>query len=224
MKTNIATVTFKGQLRYGEEQLFRGAFIKALGEHATILFHNHTEEGLRFSYPLVQYKIINGKPTILGFGDAIPVLTSINGERELAIGHQKRVFKVEEASIRPYTPQFDDTPKHYTLTRYIPLNKENLEEFDGLLALTDRICFVENIIVANILAFFKGIGYHCSDELHVAITSIDRKEKLIYKGVAFQGFDLSFVANAVLPDNIGLGKSSSVGYGVLHRIDEKEND
>lgn len=77
---------------------------------------------------------------------------------------------------------------------------------------------IENIITANILAFFKGIGYHCSDEIHTAISSVDKEESLYYKGVRFRGFDLKFITNAVLPNNIGIGKSPSVGFGTLQRI------
>ena len=53
---------------------FRGAFVKAMGDRASLLMHNHSSEGLRYAYPLVQYKYVDGSPTIVAFdkmGDEI---------------------------------------------------------------------------------------------------------------------------------------------------------
>ncbi len=66
---DITIVSYNGKLKYGEEQMFRGAFLKELGDKASLHFHNHTENGLRYSYPLVQYKIADGKPTVVGIGN-----------------------------------------------------------------------------------------------------------------------------------------------------------
>lgn len=215
---DITIVSYNGKLKYGEEQMFRGAFLKELGDKASILFHNHTENGLRYSYPLVQYKIADGKPTVVGIGSGGSALMNLPRECELMIGKQTRNFKIDNINIEPYKPEIADAPKMYGIKRYIPLNTANMEEFDSLPALSDRICFLENIINANILAFFKGIDYHCDAEIQTAISSIDRQYDLYYKGVKFYGFDMKFITNVLLPDDIGLGKSSSVGFGTLKRL------
>lgn len=218
MLTDITTVSFRGVLHQREVSQFRGAFIKALGEKATPLFHNHTAAGLRFGYPLVQYKIIDGHPAVVGIGKETELLKTLREQMVLTIGREKRLFEVEEISTSPYTPLVEDAPKFYSLLHYIPLNSENVAEYDALLALTDRVCFLENLITANILSFFKGIGFHCDETLQTAITDIDKKEVLHYKGVTFRGFDLRFVSNVVLPANIGLDKSPSVGFGLLRPL------
>lgn len=221
MFTDVTTVSFRGFLRQREVSQFRGAFIKALGDKATPLFHNHTSEGLRFGYPLVQYKILDGHPAVVGIGEETELLKTLRGQMELAIGREKRLFEVEEVRSVPYSPVVQDAPKFYALHHYIPLNSENVGEFDSMLALTDRICFLENLITANILSFFKGIGYHCDETLQTAITDIDKKEVLHYKGVTFRGFDLRFISNVVLPANIGLGKSPSMGFGLLRPLSSR---
>lgn len=215
---DITTVTYRGKLKIGEEQMFRGAILKELGEQASLLLHNHVGEGLRYAYPLVQYKVIGGKPSIVGIGSGGSALANLPKECELMIGKQPRLFQVENINIQPYEPEIADAPKMYSITRYIPLNAKNMEQFDSLPALTDRVCLVENIINANILAFFKGIDYHCDDEIQTAISSVHRIYPLYYKGVRFHGFDMTFITNVLLPDGIGLGKSPSIGFGSLRRI------
>lgn len=199
--------------------MFRGAFIKELGGNVSPLFHNHTDNGLVFSYPLIQYKVISGNPVLVGIGDGAGLLSSLRGSHELTIGKEKRLYDVAGVSIMPYRPDIDDSPKMYTIQSYIPLNADNIGEFDSLPALTDRICLIENIINANMLAFFKGIGFHCDSQIQTAVSSVDKECDLYYKGVKFLGFDLSFITNVSLPDGIGLGKSSSVGFGTIKRVD-----
>lgn len=55
------TIQFDTKLHPKEVTLFRGAVIASLKEK-NILFHNHEESGSqRYSYPLIQYKQLQGK-------------------------------------------------------------------------------------------------------------------------------------------------------------------
>lgn len=213
----ITSVTFDGRLAHEEVPLFRGAIVKSLGGLASPLFHNHLGgDALRFAYPLVQYKVVDGRPTVVGVGMRRE-LAALRGRMELAIGREVRTFDVAGVKTVPYVPAVGDGPMMYALSRYLPLNADNAARFDALPALTDRVCLLERTITANILSFFKGVGFHCPDAIDVAISSIDAESRLRYKGVFFRGFDLTFIANVRLPDAIGLGKSPSVGFGVLLR-------
>lgn len=214
---DITTVTYNGKIKTGEEQMFRGALLKVIGDEANPLLHNHVGKGLRYSYPLVQYKVIDGLATIIGIGEGGTAIMNLPRECKLMIGKQSRTFKLGNINIEPYSPSISDDPKIYSLTRYIPLNTDNIKEYFSLPALTDRICFLENIINANILAFFKGIGFHCDTQIQTAIARINKVYDIYYKGVKFMGFDLEFISNVLLPNGIGLGKSSSVGFGLLRR-------
>lgn len=219
----ITRVTFDGRLDHGEVPLFRGAIVKALGGAASPLFHNHLGvDGLRFAYPMVQYKIVDGRPTVVGLGMRRD-FAALRGRMELTIGREARVFCVADVKTVPYVPAVgDDGPAMYALRRYLPLNADNAARFDALPALTDRVCLLERTITANILSFFKGVGFRCADAIDVAISSIEAESRLRYKGVSFRGFDLTFIANVRLPDAIGLGKSPSVGFGVLSRCELPE--
>lgn len=214
---DIKTITYQGRLKPGEEQMFRGAFIKKMGGGADPLLHNHVGDGLRYSYPLIQYKIWEGRPAVVGIGGGSDVLAHLPPTCRLMIGRQEREFKLEHIKVEPYEPEISEIAKMYEITKFIPLNRDNMAEFESLPALTDRIGFLENIINANILAFFKGIGFHCHDEIYSAISSISKSYPLYYKNIKFIGFDLCFITNVLLPEGIGLGKSVSVGFGTLRR-------
>ncbi|MBR5326893.1 MAG: hypothetical protein IKU49_10450, partial [Prevotella sp.] len=59
------TVFYDTEINHTEIPLFRGAVWKSLGNKADILYHNHTgEDSFRYSYPLIQYKRLNGKAAI----------------------------------------------------------------------------------------------------------------------------------------------------------------
>lgn len=211
----IVTVKFNGRLKSDEAVLFRGAMLKSMGTGISVLAHNHTEQGLRMGYPLMQYKVLGGHPALIGIGDAAEGLTGLQGEYPLLIGRSKRTFTVASIRTDTYTPAVRSTPTLYTLRRYLPLTGDNIQLYHSLPALTDRIRLLEKIITGNILSFFKGIGYHCADEIYVAVCDVLHCGQLYYKGIAFKAFDLSFLANVSLPTGIGLGKSTSVGFGLL---------
>lgn len=215
---DITTVTYNGVLKIGEEQMFRGALLKKLGGNADILLHNHLGNRLRYSYPLVQYKVIAGKPAVIGVEKGSAILTTLPRRCKLMIGKSLREFVLNSFNTERYEPEISDVPKMYSISRYVPLNSDNMVEYEGLPALTDKICLLESIISANVLAFFKGIEYHCSAQIQTAISSMDKTYKLYYKGVGFQAFDVKFITNVLLPDGIGLGKSSSLGLGTIKRL------
>lgn len=218
MKISIAY--FKGKIRTSELVLFRGALLGLMGADADAPFHHHDADGLVYGYPTVQYKLIGGRPAVLSVDVPLHPLTDLfeGGPRSLRIGERDVLLELDEVVMRHYTPAIDDAPKRYRLVRYLPLNEKNVGEYDELIALTDRICFLENIITANILSFFKGVGYRADEQIEVAVTAMQPPRVAYYKKVAFRSFQLEFVTNAVLPSHIGLGKSVSVGFGMLQRI------
>lgn len=218
MTYKIHTLSFGFSLPADHISAFRGAIIKAMGDDAHPLMHNHEENGLRFAYPLVQYKLVDGRPTILAIGDVGEYLCRHFAEVEqltLTIRGKEYVCGCPEMACTDYEPYFEEAPKYYAITRYLPLTDENFAEYYSLMALTDKICLLEKICVGNILSFLKGLDYHADDQIAVAITQIDRQYTIFYKGVNFTAFDMHFVTNALLPDGIGLGKSSSMGMGIV---------
>lgn len=215
--TTIATLTFDFPLAPHETPLLRGAINKAAGRGRDVLWHNHTTDGLRYAYPLIQYKAIDGRATLVGIGPAAGGLEWLAAQRQLSlrIGTRQVCAGVASYHKEDYSFSMDDAPKHYSIRRYLPLTGENFDEYNRLIALTDKLTLLERMLTGNILSFLKGIGVTATEQIFVAVTEMEKPYKVTYKGIGFLAFDLDFVTNAALPSLIGLGKSSSVGFGTL---------
>ncbi len=215
----IKTINFNGRLFPQEISYFRAAMVKEVGDES-ILLHNHQDEGLRYSYPLVQYKAVDGRPMITAVSEAVSLFDGFHATMplQLNIGNRKLDTMVLAIHEEDYQPSFSDIPIEYGVKRYIPLTGSSVSEYRHIVAYTDKVEMLEAKIVGNLLSFFKGIGVHLAEELKVVISDITNRGTFRYKNVDFMTFDLQFVTNIFLPDNIGIGKSSSVGMGNVKMI------
>lgn len=217
--TYIVVLKFEETLSDTEIRCFRGAVVDLVGKEK-VAYHNHLEgERLAYSYPLVQYKRIDGKMAVVGIGSAAESvrLLAYQFPRSLKIGRKKMTFHAQSCTMESYCPVMEVKPKLYSIKDYIALTDDNLKKYNSMLALTDKLSFLEDILVGNILSFLKGIGYHADERIFCAITAFAEPRVKYYKEVHFNVFDLSFVSNIELPSGIGLGKSGSVGFGVVKK-------
>ena len=216
---NIAILRFEENLNFVELRCLRGSIIDLVGKDHPF-FHNHQGSGLRYAYPMVQYKVIGGHVCIIGIGEASMAVMQLVGKfpRTLSVGKTEVEFHVKDCKLEPYVPVMEITPKLYGLTNYIALTDENFKKYHSMLALSDKIILLEQIITGNILSFLKGIDYYVDERIECVITKLDEPKEKPYKHVRFDWFNLQFVCNMELPDGIALGKSGSVGFGTLSRL------
>lgn len=217
---NIAILKFKENLGTADLRCFRGAIIDMVGKDNPY-FHNHEDGGLRYGYSMIQYKVLDGHVCLVGIAEAAMAVMQLVGRfpHSLKIGKKEMEFHVETCSLTPYIPLMEDAPKLYRLRNYLALTDDNFKKYHRMLALTDKITFLEQIITGNILSFFKGIGYHVEERIECAITEMKELSEQSYKHVKFDSFEIKFVCNVELPDGIALGKSGSVGFGTLTRCE-----
>ncbi len=220
---NISILKFKENLSLVELRCFRSAIVEMVGRDKAY-FHNHEDGGLRYGYPMVQYKVIDHHVCMVGIAEAAMPVMLLAGlfPQTLKIGKKDVEFHVEDCRLTPYVPEMEITPKLYHLRDYLALTDENFKKYHSMLALTDKINLLEQIITGNILSFLKGIGYHAEERIECAITQMRELPGKHYKNVKFDAFDLQFVSNMELPDGIALGKSGSVGFGTLSRCELPE--
>lgn len=220
MANNIAILRFEESLNSEELRCFRGAIIEMVGRDE-IAFHNHGENGYQYGYPTIQYKVMKGHVCVVGLSDScFSVLQLANKfPCELKIGKKEFSFHVKDCTLTPYEPFIEDAPKLYHLRQYMALTDENFKKYHSLLALTDKIVLLEKIITGNILSLLKGVGYHASEHIEVAITEFTEIREKAYKQVKFDLFDLKFVSNIELPEGLALGKSVSVGFGTIYKCE-----
>ncbi|MDR1809893.1 MAG: hypothetical protein LBR34_05770 [Prevotella sp.] len=224
-KISILYIKFKNDITRREIPLFRGAVVAIL-QNNNVLFHNHTDGGFRYAYPLIQYKRINGRAAIVcveegteSIGDFFSGIRHLDtfrlGNRSIAL--ESDTVKADKILIQLWDDVFS-----YTIRKWLPFNSENYNKFQQIAELKERIAFMEMILTGNILSFAKGVGIRFERELSCSIADMEEKEPMRYKGVTFSSFDMLFRTNVSLPNYIGLGKGVSHGFGTVVRMNNNE--
>ena len=196
---------------------FRGAVIASL-EKKDILFHNHEEEKLRYSYPLIQYKCIHRKAAVMGIGKGIEAISHLLCARDFnyQIGNENVEMRIRSVNASDNEIIVTESADYrYRLHNWLPLNSNNYAKYRNTESMTERILILERVLTGNILSFLKGIDIHTEDKIELHITDITGQRGVTYKKVKLIAFDIEFRTNIQLPQYIGIGKNASIGYGIL---------
>ncbi len=214
MKTLI--IQYDTPLKPYEVAAFRGAVNQSM-EEANELFHNHTDQGVRYAYPLIQYKRIGNKAAIVCINEGLDAAHALleTHNMTLRIGQRTAPFNLDKCSTHEATLGTTDEPVLYKLTNWIPLNSENFQKYNDLSGIIEQFEMLQKILVGNILSFYKSMGYFLEDTVTCTIKHIDSPKTISYKGRKILTFDLVFQTNVMLPEYIGLGKRASHGHGII---------
>lgn len=212
-----------------ELRRFRGAVISNAGREWT-KFHNHSTNGYIYSYPLIQYRIVGRKAAILCINDGIEDVQQLFTKgfvgKSIDIGREQKV-DINLLSVRQAQYYLDivDEPIEYRISNWLSLNQDNFKVFNSLENDEQRLEMLNKILVANILSFAKGIGWHIDKkiECHIEPQSIE-SHSLTYKHQKFRCFRLQFKSNVLLPPKIGLGKGVSFNHGIISILPNSEEE
>lgn len=230
-KTRILIVRYDNRISQSEISYFRGAVIASMQGIANELYHNHSTDSVVYRYPKIQYKRINQCAAIVGINegaDAIGQFLSC-GISCLSIGERKENLIIKGVQAEQYIVKEWDTSFEYHLRKWLPLNTDNYKNYITIESLSEKVAFLERILIGNILSFAKGIDVTLAPNIICQITSMDTPRLQKYKGVKMMMFDVIFKTNVLIPDYIGIGKGVSLGFGIIKRISkdnytEKEGD
>ena len=219
MKIRLFIVIFDFELERREVPAFRGSVIEQV-DRENILFHNHYGNNFRYGYPLIQYKLVERNPAIVcinsGYDESLKLFENVQWN-----------FKIKDRNIRADIKHlsFDyfecescASPVKYRIQNWFALNEQNYNRFKNIKNITDRKQFVEKILIGNILSFAKGVNWTIDEQIKVHINFLPNHRMFNFKNNKMAGFDLNFSTNVLLPDNIGLGKSVSRGFGMIRKV------
>jgi hypothetical protein len=100
----------------------------------------------------------------------------------------------------------------------LALNSSNYKKYKQIEGESDRIDFLERMLTGNILSMAKGLNWKLENKVTAKILQSERMKKVHYKGTELISFDLSFKTNVSLPPRAGLGKGTSIGFGVTRKL------
>jgi hypothetical protein len=207
-------LTEKLPTSYGRK--LRGFFANKFDD---VLFHNHQKSNYRYKYPLIQYKIIDGKPTVMGLDKGSILLVNNFLEIEnIYLGDKLYKKPKGEINIKEFDFKLTNAFYNYKfITPWRGLNDSNYQKYKKLKENeTKKTEFLSSILIGNILSFAKVIDWWIEEEIKVE-TNL-KEVPIYYKGNKMPGFKGEFKTNIKLPDIIGLGKSPSRGFGTIKKV------
>lgn len=214
----VLTASFENEIASYEIPYFRGAVIASMGNQANLLFHNHVgDSDLRYSYPLIQYKRIKNRAIIVCIEEGVDIIGQFLEKNGGILNVGKREMEIQMDKLVPSRiyVQTWNSDFTYHLHRWLPLNSKNYLKFQEINSLVEKIFFLENILKGNLLSMLKGVDIHLEEELTVKIKSLSDPYLVKNKGVSLMAFNIDFITNLSIPNNIGLGKNASIGYGIV---------
>ncbi|MCQ2974329.1 MAG: hypothetical protein MJ211_05905 [Bacteroidales bacterium] len=216
-RLQVLTIKFENELQHNELQSFRGAVINSLEGKNDLLFHNHIGDNFRYAYPLIQYKRINKRASIVCVAEGTQEIGQFfsTGNFNFKLGERSVEMVVDQIFAKNYNVQLWQDEFQYYLRNWLPLNGDNYKQFRNFQSDLERDNFLQKILIGNILSFLKGVGITVESQILCRIDKILHVGRQQYKGVKLMSFDLIFTTNISLPDFIGLGKSASLGNGMV---------
>ncbi len=219
MLLQVTTIQFPEiALRTRDAHKLRGFFGNLFKEKSELL-HNHYADGsVRHRYPLVQYKVVDSVPQLVGIGEGGRLLTELF-LRIKNIDIEGTTYEVLSKNIGNRQWDLSDFTKLHRYnfdTLWMGLNQKNYAEYMLMSSEQHKSDFLNKQLQNSILAFYKGVDYRISERIMATADLSERTTQ--FKNQTMLGFTGSFVTNAVLPDNIGIGKSVARGFGNVRKV------
>ena len=223
----VLTIRFNESISAREIPLFRGAVINSMHGTANLLFHNHIGDSkLRYDYPKIQYKRLGGQASVVCVEDGADTIGQFLSEAGGKLKLGEREMRCEIHNIKParILVQTWEHMFEYHLARWLPLNSKNYQEYKTLESLSERISFLEDKLKGNLLSMLKGLRIHLDDELKVVFTQISEPYLVRNKGVKLMAFNVDFKSNLSIPNNLGIGKNASIGFGTIMQMQKEKEE
>ena len=192
----------------------RGYFGTLFQEHSPLL-HNHYADGSsRYAYPLVQYKVIDSMPVLVGLQEGADLLVSLFLKiKELDIEGKHYPVLAKNIQQEHVDLSVNQQLFNYSFkTLWMALNQDNHRRYLQL-DKSEKTQFLNRQLQNNILSFYKGVAYRTNERI-MAIAQLSEKQTL-FKNQPMIAFSGEFTSNAYLPEWTGIGKAVSRGFGTV---------
>ena len=213
-----------GAIRFPEIQIKPSYLHKVRGYFANQyrqydLVHNHDKKTGKYiyRYPAVQFKIYDCLSIFAYTQAGIDILKEVFLTSEDIVIEDKTI-RIYGKEIEMKEESFGEDGQFYLYEFYTPwiaLNQGNYRGYQSLADERQKELKLNSILINNIISFCKFAGYTVKNRL--TVKSKFREIETNLKSKTHIGFRGEFMVNFLLPDFLGLGKSSSRGYGNIKR-------
>ena len=193
-----------------------------IGKHFTdnALFHNHTSDELVYSYPRVQYKIIDSEAVVLGLAEGVQAIKCIPPFEQIILGHETvKIDSIDLSEGQSILGLAADKQSYSFLSPWLALNEKNYDQYKRLKGWPEKKELLEKVLIGNIISMSKSLGYTVPEPIKASINKM-KEVPTTLKGTPMLGFLGEFSVNFEIPDYWGIGKSVSRGFGTIKRVSE----
>ena len=204
------------QLLTRDAHKLRGYFGNLFRDHSELL-HNHYADGqLRYAYPMVQYKVLNKTPTLIALNEGAELLTALFLKiKTIKTDENEYSINTKNIENKKISIGYSNELHNYRFqTLWMALNQKNYNSYVKMDA-KDKSKLLDKILTGNILSFLKNMEIFLDSTERVLVKTSTTEKMTMFKGQKMMAFSGSFVTNVILPENIGLGKSVSRGFGTI---------
>ena len=218
---HLTTIRFPDiRLQTRDAHKLRGYFGTLFREHSPLL-HNHYADGnFRHRYPLVQYKVLQGVPTLVALDEGAELLNTLFLQmKTLQIADGTYEISAKHITSQRVTAGYAEELHTYRFeTLWMALNQENYRKYNQQDEPV-QAALLNKIVVGNILSFFKQLGVFLEPQQRLMAKLDVTPKSTQFKNQSMVAFAGTLIVNAVLPDGIGIGKAVSRGFGTIKRIE-----
>lgn len=213
IRTLIAT--FDLPLRAHQIGRWRGAFVAAAGRELDLLHNHQPEAGVIYRYPLVQYRVRQGRAAIFALNEGALALHQglATSEGTFLWEGQPRRLRLDQLVLREYPLTPLPVARRYQLHRWVAFNAKSFQHWQDAPGLPERLSLLQQVLARQIAAFAGAMGYPLTTPPEVTIQALKRQGWVRVHGSHLLAFDLVYETPLALPPLIALGKATSLGYG-----------
>lgn len=215
MNINYATLKYTDvEMERRNAPKVRGYFANKYSE--IVEFHNHVGKENIYKYPMVQYKIINKNPLLLGINEGVDILKSIAFEED-SITIEGEKLSIEQVELKIMEQKFginDKLIKYKFITPWMALNQKNIKRYYNA-DVIEKDELLGRVLAGNILSCAKRLNYEVKEQIRVKLNLVEKSAK--FKNNSMVVFEGEFYTNFEIPNYFGLGKSVARGFGAVVR-------
>lgn len=201
---------------------WRGAFAEWAGVEND-LFHNHDNEAEKHHrrYPLVQYRSVRGKAAVVAVNEGVEAVSSLlqrSGEWQVRWHDTPTPLRIEHLHMDTQPLGLLPEMREYRLSRWLALNPDNYRTWQQLGTFRERVELLDRALVANLLGLCTGLHWQVPRRFEAHLTMVEHIGKAETHGQELMTFDCTFATDLSLPPRLSIGKSTSHGFGVVHKL------
>ena len=209
------------RLKPSQTHKFRGFIGNLFRDYDLIHNHDPITGKLIYRYPLIQFKLINGIPTIIAVTDKAVDLFSLLFIKLNEVTIDDLRIPVFEKDLNIENVDFgyaNETFMYDFISPWMALNQKNFRRYTESDSEAEKVQILKDTLIGNILSMSKSLGcwLEKDQKIHAEIRTEEKPVNL--KGKTMIGFTGIFKTNFMIPDGLGIGKSVSRGFGTVRRV------